>query len=189
MSAVFLAAFIAGILVGVYVMIRGVERPARGTSEIPIDAFGRALAEARTSLRAPVAASFAAAFGAIGYLLGRYTSIGAAGRVAIAVAAGILAVVAAILLIARWIIPAAKEDVIDERFLLQGHIARVSAPIRGGGLSDVGEITYEIGGTRYAAKARSIDDTPVAVGTEVVIERVEDGVVVVEPWVQVEQRI
>jgi membrane protein implicated in regulation of membrane protease activity len=189
MSAVFLAAFIAGLLLGVYAMIRGVERPARGTSEIPLDAFGRALDEARTSLRAPVAASFATVFGATGYLIGRYTSMGVPGRLIIAGIAGGIAVGAAILLIARWIVPAAKEDVVDERFLLQGHLARVSAPIRGGAPADVGEVTYEIGGTRYAAKARSIDDTPVDLGTEVVIERVEDGVIIVEPWVQVEQRI
>jgi len=34
-----------------------------------------------------------------------------------------------------------------------------------------------------------LDGTPVAVGTEVIIDRVEGGVAYVESWVEVEQRL
>lgn len=186
MSAFFLAAFIVGLALGVYAMLRGVERPPRGTSVESVDHLGRAIAEARTSLKAPTLGACATLFGATGYLLTRYTSLGAGARVTIATAAGIAGIVAAILLIAKWIVPAAKHDVIDERYILQGHPARVSAPIAG---ASGGEITYDIGGTQYAAKARSLDDVSVDLGTDVIIERVEGGVAYVEPWVQVEQRI
>ena len=37
--------------------------------------------------------------------------------------------------------------------------------------------------------AQSLDGTPVAVGTEVIIDRVEGGVAYVESWVEVEQRL
>ena len=87
---------------------------------------------------------------------------------------------------ARWATQAAKQDVVDERYLLQGHPAEVVAAIAS---SATGEIAYVVGGKRYAASAQSLDGTPVAVGTEVVIDRVENGVAYVEPWVQVEQRL
>jgi hypothetical protein len=42
---------------------------------------------------------------------------------------------------------------------------------------------------KYATPALSLDGTAVAAGTEVVIDRLEEGVAYVEPWVQVEQRL
>jgi hypothetical protein len=48
---------------------------------------------------------------------------------------------------------------------------------------------YLVGGKRYATAARSLDGTAVAVGTEVIIDRVESGVAYVESWVEVEQRL
>ncbi len=186
MPAFFLASFIAGLALGVYAMLRGIERPPHGLRTESVDHFGRAIAEARRSLKAPTLGACTTAFGATGYLLTRYTTLGAGVRLALALLAGAAGIAGAILLIAKWIVPAAKHDVVDERFLLQGHPARVSAAIRD---ATDGEITYDIGGMQYAAKARSIDDVPVALGTDVIIERVEDGVAYVEPWVQVEQRI
>jgi membrane protein implicated in regulation of membrane protease activity len=186
MSAFFLASFVAGLALGVYAMLRGVERPPRGVRGEPVDQFGRAIAEARRSLKAPTLGACLTLVGATGYLLTRYTALGPGARLALALLAGVVGIVGAIVLIAKWVVPAAQHDIVDERYLLQGHPARVSAPIRG---AADGEITYDIGGTQYAAKARSIDDVPVAVGTDVIIERVEDGVAYVEPWVQVEQRI
>lgn len=184
MQLLFLAAFVAGLLFAVFSMLHGVERqPADGSASV--DALGRAIATARTSLKMPTAAAALAMFGATGYLLSRYSALGAGWRFVLATGAGAIGVSGAILLIARWVIPAARHDVVDERFLLQGHFARVTSAIGGGD----GEIAYEIDGTRYAASARSVDGTAVDTDTDVVIERVEEGVVYVEPWVQVEQRI
>jgi membrane protein implicated in regulation of membrane protease activity len=184
-TAIFLAAFLGGLVLSVYAMIRGVERPPHGGTE-NVDALGRALQAARTSLRAPVASAGATLFGATGYLLTRYTSLSVAPRLTIAIIAGFLGIVGAILLIAKWVIPSAQHDVVDERYLLQGHFARVTEPITAGA---TGRIQYELGGTHHAAVAQSLDGSPVPANTEVVIERVEEGVAYVEPWKDVEQRI
>jgi hypothetical protein len=184
-TALFLAAFIGGLVLGVYAMIRGVERPPQSGNE-GVDALGRALEAARTSLRAPVASAGATLFGVTGYLLTRYSSLSPAARLTIAIITGVLGIAGAISLIAKWIIPSAQHDVVDERYLLQGHFARVTEPITTGA---AGRIQYELGGTHHAAIAQSLDGSPVAVNTEVVIERVEAGVAYVEPWKDVEQRI
>lgn len=184
MDIVFLAAFFLGLLVGVYAMWHGVERPPR--SGPTVDAFGRAVQMSRTSLKAPTASAALVVSGLVGYLLGRFTTLGAPARAGLAVTAGAAAILGVVLLIMRWIIPAAEHDVVDERYLLQGHPAQVTHAI---GAADAGEIAYDLAGTRHAARARSVDGAPVPAGADVIIERVEDGVVWVEPWVQVEQRI
>lgn len=185
MSALFLATFVLGLLLAVYAMLHGVERPPRVGPEV--DAFGRAMQAARTSLKAPTAAAFLTTFGAVGYSLHRSTTLGTAALIVVAGISGAIAILCVVLFIAKVLIPAARHDVVDERFLLMGHLARVATPIGGG--DAIGEIIYDLAGTRHAVKARSVDGASVPVGTDVVIERVEDGVAFVEPWVQVEQRI
>jgi len=80
--------------------------------------------------------------------------------------------------------------VIDERYLLQGQPARVTRVVRE---EDGGELAYEIsyveGGRERFARAQSLDGTPLAVGSEVVIERIEDGYAYVEAWSIVEKRL
>ena len=70
--------------------------------------------------------------------------------------------------------------------MLQGHLARVLGAI---GPADAGQISYDVDGARYAARAVSIDGQAVPAGTEVVIERIEDGIAYVEPWSAVERRL
>lgn len=186
MQLLFLSAFVIGLVLAVYSMLNGVERaPAKGA--VAVDALGRALATARTSLKIPTMAAALTVFGVVGYLLTRYSTLGAPLRFGMAFCAGALGVGLAVLLIARWIIPAARNDVVDERYLLQGHFARVTRSI--GEPDGVGAIEYQIDGTSYAASACSVDGTSVAADTDVVIERVEQGVAFVEPWIRVEQRI
>jgi hypothetical protein len=70
--------------------------------------------------------------------------------------------------------------------VLQGHPAQVVQSISPTG---VGEILFEIESEQRRLPARALDDVAVGVGTEVVIERIEDGIAYVEPWLQVEQRL
>jgi hypothetical protein len=70
--------------------------------------------------------------------------------------------------------------------VLQGHIATVTAPI---GVGIEGEIEYVVEGARHTARARGLDGSTAEQGIEVVIERIEDGVAYVEPWVEVEKRL
>jgi hypothetical protein len=185
MQFLYLAVFLIGLMLGVYAMIRGVERV--GSAQGPeLDALGRPIAAPRVSLAVPRLAAFATTFGITGYLLLRYTSVTRVSQLAIAMSVAMLGTIVATGAVARWARQAAQEDIVDERYLLQGHPAQVVTAISS---STAGEISYVVGGKRFTAAAENLDGTPVAVGTEVVIDRLENGVAFVEPWVQVEQRL
>ena len=177
LSVVFLASLSAGLLLGVYAMLHGVERPGPSAPNAP----------PRANVSLPTVAAFAFGFGLVGYLLLRYASANVAGALIGGMAAGGLAVAATVLLIARWAVPSAAADHVDERYLLQGTPARVTRALQG----DVdGEVAYEAAdGAQYAIPARSFDGSPLEVGDEVIIDRIEGGVAFVEAWAVVEKRI
>jgi hypothetical protein len=62
MQLLYLAAFLTGLVLGVYAMIRGVERIGSGRS-LELDALGRPLGSARMALSAPIFSAFATVFG------------------------------------------------------------------------------------------------------------------------------
>jgi membrane protein implicated in regulation of membrane protease activity len=185
MQLFYLAAFLTGLLLGVYAMIRGVERIGTGTRSPELDAMGRPVGVPRIALSAPTVGAFATVFGITGYLLWRYSALELPLQLTIGLAAASVGTVIATMAVRRWATLAAEHDSVDERYLLQGHPAQVVSAIEQTG----GEIVYLVGGKRYATAARSLDGTPVAVGTEVIIDRVEGGVAYVESWVEVEQRL
>jgi membrane protein implicated in regulation of membrane protease activity len=132
----------------------------------------------------PVVAGFTIVFGIVGYFVARAVSVTSA----LLIAAG-SSVVAA--LIVRWLVAKSasmepEHDIDDERYVLQGHIARVVAAIDAG---QEGEISFDVAKSTRTLRARSIDDKPLAAGTEVVIERIEGSLAYVEPWLQVERRL
>lgn len=186
MQLVYLAAFAAGLALGVYVMIRGVERIGPRGRSPELDALGRTVGTARMALTGPTIGAFATLFGITGYLLWRYSGLSSRLQFVSAVAAGVLGSALGTRAVTKWATQAAEHDVVDERYLLQGHPAQVVSPIAP---SKPGQISYSVGEKRYAASAQSLDGSEVAAGTDVVIDRVEDGVAYVEPWVQVEQRL
>ena len=187
MPALFLASLILGLLVGVFAMLHGVERPAptTGAAVMPrADAPPPPPPSARLNL--PMLAGFATIFGATGYLVLRYSSLSSLAAVVIAAVAGALGAGGAVLLVAKWALRGDPLESDDPHHLIQGHPARVTAPI---GADTPGEITFELQGGRHVVRARSIDGAPVAVGDEVVIERIENDVAYVESWSVVEGRI
>ena len=185
MQLFYLIAFLVGLVLGVYSMIRGVERI--GSSRSPeLDALGRPIGTARMALTAPTVGAFATVFGITGYLIWRYSQLSVPAQLATAIGAALVGTIVATRAVTHWATQAAEHDVVDERYLLQGHPAQVVAAIAATGS---GEIAYDVGGRRYAVTAQSLDGTPVAVGTDVVIDRVENGVAYVELWVEVEQRL
>ncbi len=186
MQLFYLAAFLTGLLLGVYAMIRGVERIGTGRRSPELDAMGRPIGVPRIALSAPTLGAFATVFGVTGYLLWHYSTLALPVQLVIGLGAAVIGTVVATAAVRRWATLAAEHDVIDERYLLQGHPAQVVSAI---GPTDSGEIVYLVGGKRYATAAQSLDGTPVAVGTEVIIDRVEGGVAYVESWVEVEQRL
>jgi len=108
------------------------------------------------------------------------------GAVIAAVAVGSAAAALIRWLVAKSAAVSLEHDQEDERFVLQGHVARVVSSIAAG---SEGRIIFDLGNEHQTLRARSLDDASVDVGTEVVIERIEGDVAYVEPWLQVEERL
>lgn len=186
----FIGSFAVGLVLGVFQMLFGVERrsgprPVADSGSIP-HSLAHAHQEISARISLPSAAAFLAFFGLTGYLLTRFTGLGPLTRIALAAIAGGVGIAGVLALIKAWAVPSARREVVDERFVLMGHLATVTTAI-GGDLP--GDIEYEVDGTRYSARAWSVDRKPVGVGSEVVIERVEDGYAYVETWAHVEKRL
>jgi membrane protein implicated in regulation of membrane protease activity len=176
MIVLYLAAFIIGLLLGIRIMLYGVERPREQHPS----------GERSFRVSPAIVFTFTTVFGALGYTLTRQ-NVGSAGtRVLGAAVVGIVAAAIAARLVSKWwkVIP--EHDVDDERYILQGHVGRVTKPIR----ADVdGEVMFEIGSEARMMRARSFDESAMSTGTEVVIERVEGDVAYVEAWRDVEKRL
>ena len=176
MMYLFLAAFIAGLLLAVRVMFFGAERRRLR----PSDAMPLRRSE-------PAVIAFLLMFGVAGYLLTRHASLSAGAGAGVALLLGL----AWAALVTRIAVATARmqpeHDPEDPRYVLQGHLAFVSAAIPSGG---EGAITFsDAGGTR-TVRARAIDDSAIAEGEEVCIERLDDDeVAFVELWAIVEQRL
>ena len=174
LAIVFLIAFIASLVLAVIAMLHGVEHTHPNRARRPSPFFNL-----------PSYAAFGFGFGVVGYPLAKRSALPAWAIVLIAVIAGALVVSAMITLLARWALRgtgnATTHD--DE---VQGQLAVVTRDIQS---NSPGEISYESFGrkVRIAAVATSAKQLPI--GSEVVIERIENGVAVVEDWAVVEQRI
>jgi hypothetical protein len=179
LTAIFVAALILGLLLAVRAMLLGVER-----HRTP---FG-APSPSRPSVRfsTPVLSAFATTFGVVGYLVTRPGRMGLAPGTIVALFAGAVAGAFAVRLVRRAAAFVPEHDPDDPRYVLQGHVATVTVPI---GPAGEGEISYVVEGTRHTARARGLDGSTADQGIEVVIERIEDGVAYVEPWVEVEKRL
>ena len=176
MTIIYLASFIGGLLLAVRVMIFGVERPREES----------ATGERSLRLSPATAPVFAVVFGVTGYLLARSGATGAITTATVGILLGAFAALATARLVNAWWKTTPAGDVDDERYALQGHVARVTKAIQ----ADVeGEVEYEIGNRRHVLKARSFDAASLSAGTDVVIERIEGDVAYVEAWMEVEKRL
>ena len=175
MSYVFVALVFVGLIAGVRVMLYGVERQ-RAVGDAAPRSFSASPA---------LVATFCFVAGIVGYASMRFglqpTSMW---LMALGVAAA--ATVAASRVIASWWTVVPEHDVDDERYVLQGSLGRVVAAIAG---NAAGQISLESSGHKEVIPARAIDDQSMPVGTEVVIERIEEGVAYVEDWATVEKRL
>lgn len=173
LAIIFLVAFIASLVLAVIAMLHGVEhtRPKRNRAPSPF-------------FNLPSYAAFGFGYGVVGYLLATRTGLANWVIVIIATAAGSLAVAGMITLLATWALretPAGGEP--DE---IQGQLAIVTRDIEP---NNSGEISYECFGKRISVPALAISGNRLSSGTEVVIDRIENGVAMVEEWAVVEQRI
>jgi len=175
MSYLFLAAFIAGLLLGVRLMFFGAERRRlRERTDLPL------------RWPEPAIVGFLVMFGIAGYLLTRHGTM----RMGTGAATALLLGIAWAGVVTRVAIATARvqpeHDPDDPRYVLQGHVALVTSAIPAGG---EGRITLEGGASSRSLRARTVDDSGVAAGQEVCIERVNDDVAYVEPWSAVEARL
>jgi hypothetical protein len=170
----FLGAFIGGLVLAVFAMLHGVEHARRNRSRAPSAFFNL-----------PAIAAFAVGFGVVGYPLASRTTLPAWGILLIAIGGGALAISGMITLLARWALRGRRiaPGEIDE---IQGQLAIVSREIS---LTETGEISYEQLGKQVHIAARTLSNKVVAVGADVVIDRIENGVAFVEEWATVEQRL
>jgi len=175
MTVLYLASFIGGLLLAVRIMTHGVER-AREDHPTGDRSF---------RLSTPVLVSFTMLFGSLGYVLSRR---GVAQSVAAPTAAllGIAGSIVVARLVKRWWAVVPEHDVDDERYVLQGQLARVTKSI---GPDVDGEVAFEFGGDHKRLRARGAIGGAIAADTDVVIERVEADVAYVEAWSDVEKRL
>jgi membrane protein implicated in regulation of membrane protease activity len=175
MIYVFIGLVFLGLVAGVRIMLYGVERKRPEGDETPRS----------FSLTPAVIASFSFAAGIVGYI-GLRKGASNTGSLLAALAAGAIAAFGAGRVVAAWWKVVPEHDVDDERYVLQGSLGKV---IRAVSAQVAGEISLESSGHATTIPARSVDDCVLAAGTEVVIERIEDGVAYVEDWATVEKRL
>jgi hypothetical protein len=188
MSLAFAVCFVVGLVLSVYVMLHGVAREPVAGDGPPHEQTGAhdPRTEPQPFVNRQSVAALLTLFGAAGYLLLRFSPLATGTVVAVAVAAGAVGFVLSGLLLKVWALPSARRDVVDDRYLMQGHPATVTRAIPAGG---EGEIAYEVDGRRWTVAARSWDGAPIDAAADVAIERVEGGVAYVEEWAQVEARL
>jgi hypothetical protein len=174
---VFLIAFIGGLVLAVFAMLHGVEhtRRRRNRSRAPSPFFNL-----------PAVAAFAVGFGAVGYPLASRTVLPAWGTTLLAIGGGALAITGMITLLARWALRGRSMSSASEDHEIQGQLAVVTRDITPSG---DGEISYEYLGRREVVPARSLGINAVRSGSDVVIDRIENGVAFVEEWAVVELRL
>ena len=179
----------AGLVLGVFAMLYGTERRRQPVSPVlPLERTSEhdPSAEPRPVFNLASVAAFVLGFGATGYALATRAEWPIAVQVVVAAAVGGALLGLQSLLIARWAIPSARAEHVDERFLLQGTLGRITAEIPAQG---TGAMHYVLDGREATLPARAMDGGAVARGDEVVIDRIEDGVAFVERWSDVEQRL
>lgn len=175
LPAIFLVAFIGGLVLAVIAMLHGVEYTRRNRSRAPSPFFNL-----------PALAAFAIGFGAVGYPIASRTTLPTWGVLLIAAAGGALAISGAITLLAAWALRGASARSHIDEDDIQGQLAVVTRDIAA---ATPGEIAYELSGREVKVPARGLTAKPLAAGIEVVIDRIENGVAFVEEWSVVEQRI
>jgi membrane protein implicated in regulation of membrane protease activity len=129
-------------------------------------------------LNASTAMAFLAWFGGVGYILAVHSHL--VGFIALAVA--IFAGACAAFVVFKFMVKLMNEEsshLKDEDYRHEGLICTVTVPIRENG---TGEVVYLQAGVRRSSGARSQDGKPLQKGTEVVIEKYENGIAFVRRW-------
>jgi len=166
-----------GLLVSVYAMLHGTVRAGRepGAVRFPMAGFNT-----------PVIGAAFIAFGAVGYLIAKYSQFDTIIILTISFATAAVGWIGMTVLMARWALRGSLNDPHEEIEELQGTVATVTRPILP---TELGEIAYSFRGSPTRIPARSVSGDAVTTGTEVVIDRIDNGIADVELWSIVEKRL
>ena len=104
--------------------------------------------------------------------------------IGIAIGAAFIATTTAVVLLARWALPHSGDE--SEADSMQGLIGRVTRSISA---SSPGEIAFLSNGAKRTIAAQGIEESEIPRDTEVVIDRIQNGIARVELWSTVEQRL
>lgn len=169
LDAILLGAFFFGLIFSVVSLVMGVADLGWGHPGHGHDGPG--------PLNLAVLLAFITWFGGVAYLLRTGLGLPAVLAVIVGIAGGVLGgvVVYRLMKVMR-----SHETVIRaEDYRMPGVIARVTSSIREGG---TGEVVYEQAGVRHVAAARAVSGAAIPRGTEVVVMRLDRGIVYVELW-------
>ena len=175
MIVLWLVVFTVGLLLGVRVMISGAERPT-----------GAADGLVKPGTLMPMIAAFGTIAGFSGYILTRFGYSSDAWALFFAMVLGGIGAATARMVVRRSFSKAQQAATAEIPFRFQGHVARVVAPIEG---DRPGRIVLQVNAGQLQFSATTLDGTPIGVGSEVVIERIDGDAAVVEPWSRVEDRL
>lgn len=170
----YLSVFLAGLALGVHVMLHGVERWRRRRSRRPSAAFNP-----------PTVSAVMIGIGVSGYLFSTRTTLGAPVIFLISLSIGAAAFFATVVLMAKWALRNPPQLDADENDI-NGQVATVTRIITP---QEAGEISWYAWGKRHTLTATSLTPAEIPVGAEVVIDIVEDGIAHVELWSVVESRL
>lgn len=175
MKVLFLIAFGGGLAIAVYAMLHGVER-TRATE----------VTRPAPYLNLPGVAALLVALGAVGYLLVRNSSLQSFSIGVIALVAGALGWVGMTILMAKWALRPEAAGGHGDADEIQGQPGVVTVSI---GVNEAGAVRYSHLGHSHEVPARNIDAEELPAGTEIVIDRFDGGVAIVEKWASVEKRL
>lgn len=169
----FLLVFTAGLALAVYTMLHGVTAApaARAVARI-----GR--------ISAPSVAAFAIVFGAVGYLCISHTAVSYPLIVLFSLLGGGATIPLSAPLLARVARNRAETTGADSS--IEGQLAKVISPVSQG---TAGEITYKQDGRDVRRRALNLLTGTLAVGADVVIDRIDGEIAYIEDWESVEKRL
>jgi hypothetical protein len=171
---IYLLVFLAGLALAVHVMLNGVVRWKHRRSKKP-----------SAALNPPTVAAFAAGLGASGYLLSTRSGLSAWLVFLVSLIIGAAMLAGMIVLMAKWALRS-PVPLQSEEEDINGQVATVTKAIIG---EQAGEISWYAWEKLHVLPARAFGGAKIPVGTEVVIDTVENGVARVELWSVVEQRL
>jgi hypothetical protein len=174
-KVLYLVSFLGGLALAVHAMLHGIGRWRRRRSAAPSPA-----------LNPPTVAALAAGIGATGYLLNTRSGLGAGVVLLISLLVGAASLSGMIVLMAKWALRHDGFQSLRDEEDINGQVAMVTRAIRP---DEPGEITWSMWERERVLPAQSLDGEEVPIGTEVVIDTVENGIAHVELWSVVENRL